>query len=222
MPPFPYIEDIKNLENITGINDVLTILGMVYKTVPWTVIPYTKEIRYTDIEPLYLEFKDLKIGGWCGLNAEFFKWIIEGYGYIDKTLIHRSHNFGFPSTIKPAEKGPQYDGFTHVGVTIELDRAEFFFDPYFCRYFIHADGYPLQFKDLLFLIINKKFDRYKSVFLPVKKPVIRETGEVDYIEPQQLLEEVFEHFNRNGLSELLLNTFGIKNPDSLMLLKIPD
>lgn len=210
LSPFPFIKEIKDIEYIKGFNDLLKVLGMVYTTVPWFVEPYEKTIQYGDIKSLYNEFKKLKLGGWCGLNAEFFKWIIEGYRRKDLTIRYRSYNFGLPNS-----------DITHIGVLVEIDRMEFFFDPYFARYFIHSDGYPLQFKDLLYLVGERKFNRYKSVFLPLKKPIVRENGLIEYITPQQLMKEVFDFFNTKNLPKYLKEIFGTENPDSLMLIKLP-
>ena len=113
-------------------------------------------------------------------------------------------------------------GFTHVGIIVTIDGMEFFFDPYFGRYFAGVDGFPLQFKDLLYLIRERKFDRYKPVYVPLKKPVVREDGSVSYLYPLELMNEVFGIFEQQGLNKILHDVFGTGNRDSLMLLKIPN
>lgn len=221
--PFPFIKELENLEYLTGFNDVLKILSLVYTTVPWFVKPYTEDVKYSHIEKLYERFKKQEIGGWCGLNAEFFKWLIEGYRRGNLTIRYRSYNFGLSNKLPKIEARQFYSGgFTHVGVLVEIDRMEYFYDPYFARYFVHSDGYPLQFKDLLYLISERKFDRYNSVFLPLKKPVIRESGTVDYLPPQQLMKEVLDFFYEQDFLQYLKDIFGTENPDSLMLIKIPE
>lgn len=220
MAPFLFIDEIKDIEKLTGFNDVLKVMSMVYSTIPWSTVPYIKEIKYEDLESLYCKFKKLELGGWCGLNAEYFKWIMEGYRRYDTSIRYRSYNYGLSNSIKVGQI-PPYKGITHIGILVEIDRMEYFYDPYFARYFIHKDGYPLQFKDLLYFISEKKFDRYKSVFLPLKKPVIRDDGSVVYLEPQQLMEEVFDFFYKNDLNKYIKEIFGTENPDSLMLIKIP-
>lgn len=219
--PFPFIEEIKDLEYIKGFNDVLKILNVVYTTVPWFVEPYEKGILYDNIEFLYKEFKGLKLGGWCGLNAEFFKWLIEGYRRKDLTIRCRSYNYGLSNSLSQTKNNPSYEGFTHIGVLVEIDYMEFFFDPYFARYFVHSDGYPLQFKDLLYLISERKFNRYKSMFLPLKKPVMRKEGSIEYVTPQQFMGEILDFFNTHNLPKYLKDIFGTENPDSLMLIKLP-
>lgn len=221
MGPFPFIEEIKNLESLNGFNDVVKVLNMVFSTVPWFIEPYREEIKYEDIEPLYNKFKHLKLGGWCGLNAEFFKWIIEGYRRINPNIRYRSYNYGL-SKFLSIGKSPFYEGFTHIGVLVEIDKMEFFYDPYFGRYFVHTDGYPLQFKDLLYLISERKFDKYKSVFSTLKKPAVREEAVIEHLSPQSLMKEIFGFFEQQGLKNQLQNIFGTDNPDSLMLIKIPD
>lgn len=218
MSPFNFIEELKNTDKITGFNDLLKIMGVVYSIIPWTIDPYIKQICYEDMGLLYKKFKKIELGGWCGLNAEFLKWILEGYRRTDHNVRFRSYNYGLscklPTDVKPI--------FTHIGVLVEIDRMEFFIDPYFARYYIHSDGYPLQFKDLLYLISEHKFDRYRSVHLPLLKPVQRVDGTIEHVKPEQLLEEVFGYFYQQGLSDILNNTFGSDNPDNLMLIKIPD
>jgi len=219
--PFPFIEELKGVKTLRGFNDVLKVLSTVYTTVPWTVKPYEKEIQYKDIEFLYKQLKELKIGGWCGLNAEFFKWIIEGYRRYDLSIRYSSYNYGLSSPFTSVKGPPFYSGFTHVGVLVEIDRMEYFFDPYFARYYAHKDGYPLQFKDLIYFISERKFDCYESKFLPVKKPAIREDGTIEYISPQQFLKEILDFFNQQNLPKYLKEVFGTDNPDSLMLIKLP-
>ncbi len=222
MTPFPFIQELKDVEDLKGFNDVLQVLSMVYTTVPWFMEPYTEEVKYSDIESLYRKFNKREIGGWCGLNAEFFKWIIEGYRRKDLTIKYRSYNYGLSGILPKVEKRPFYKGgFTHIGVLVEIDRMEYYYDPYFARYFIHADGYPLQFKDLMYFISERKFDRYESVFLPLEKPVVRESGTVDFLTPQQFMKEVLDFFYEQDFLHSLKDVFGTENPDSLMLIKIP-
>lgn len=221
MNPFPFIKELKNIEYLNGFNDILEILKMVYSTVPWVQEPYRDEIKFSDIEDLYFKFKNLKIGGWCGLNSEFFKWIIEGYRRKDSTIRYSSYNYGLSNSLPQIKDKPFYEGFTHIGVLVEIDRMEYFYDPYFGRYFVHIDGYPLQFKNLLYFISEKKFNKYKSVFLPIKKPIIRENGTIEQISPEDLMKEILDFFYMHKLKDYLKNIFGTENPDSLMLIKIP-
>lgn len=221
MHPFPYIEEIANLEEIKGIKDLLQIMSTVYTVVPWTEEPYTGLLNLNNIEEIYKKFKAMEIGGWCGLNAEFMKWIIEGYRRQsglerDPSVIrYRSYNYGLQYKLSDGR------GFTHIGVLVEIDKMEYFFDPYFARYYAHIDGYPLQFKDLIYLIGERYFDKYESKFMDIKKPVIRKSSPIEYQSPQQLLEDSISFFEQNGLKEILKNTFGTDNLDSLMLIKIP-
>jgi hypothetical protein len=212
MSPFPFIPELVDLERITGFNDLTKIMNCVYTLVPWTEIPYEKEIKFENIETLYRQFKKLEIGGWCGLNAEFFKWIIEGYRRLDPFGIrYRSINYGISSK-----------QLTHICVAVEIDRVEFLLDPYFNRYYIHKDGYPLRLDDLLYFVRERKTTKYKSVFLNSTKPAIRLDGYTEEVSPQVLLKEVLDSFELNDFTRIMQNTFGSTNPDLLMLLKIPD
>jgi len=220
MTPFPFIKELKDIEYLRGFNDVLEVMGMVYETVPWSMKPYTEEIKFDDIEEMYRKFKKLEIGGWCGLNAEFFKWVIEGYRRKDLSIRYRSYNYGLSNSL-PKTNIPPYEGFTHVGVLVEIDCMEYFYDPYFARYYVHIDGYPLQFRDLLYLISERKFDKYKSAFLPLKKTILREDGSIDKIAPESFIKEILDFFNTQNFLKHLKDVFGTENPDSLMLIKIP-
>ena len=212
MSPFPFIEELEGIDKITGFNDLIKIMDWIYSLIPRTSVPYEKPITMQDIEGLYVDFNTFQIGGWCGLNAEFFKWILEGYQRLDPlNLRYRSYNYGI-----------QELKLTHIGVLVEIDRMEFLLDPYFNRYYVHKDGFPLQFKDLLHLVQERKEDKYRSVFQGSKKPDMKEDGTVLYLSPEELLKGVLEIFETNGLSKAMKSIFNETNPDLLMLLKIQD
>jgi hypothetical protein len=212
MHPFPFIEELSSIERVTGIQDLLKIMDFVFTTVPWTTIPYETLITMEDIKPLYDKFKAKELGGWCGLNAEFFKWIIEGYRCLDsKNIRYRSYNHGV--------YGQQL---THIGVIVEVDRMEYYLDPYFNLYYTHKDGHPLQFEDLHYYIRERRVDRYQKTFLNSKKALINEDKSITYITPQEFLDIILKGFELLNLSATLKNIFNDTNPDLLLLLKIPD
>ena len=212
MHPFPYIKELADIEKITGFNDIAKIMNFVYTIVPWTLTPYTELITLAGIKPLYKKFKMKEAGGWCGLNAEFFKWIIEGYRQLDPCNIHvSSYNYGI-AELK----------FTHIAIAVEIDKMEFLFDPYFNRYYVHKDGFPLQLEDLLFLIRERKTDKYKTVFLDSSKPAFTEDGVSFDFYPKELLKDILDFFESTGFSKTMKKIFNDTNPDLLMLLKIPD
>jgi len=212
--PLPFIEELKSVPIINKFEDLLKVLGAVYTIVPWTETPYLGEIDLidvkfesdTDLRGIYKKFKKIQIGGWCGLNNKFFRKILTSY-----SIKNESYNYGL-----------SIGYITHIGAIVEFEGNKLFFDPYFARYFVNTEGLPISFEDLMFLIREKKFDEYKSVFLCLKKPVKRENGTVDYLFPQELLEGSIEIFKQNGLEKVLREVFGTSNPDSLMLIKISD
>jgi hypothetical protein len=202
--PLGKINEIADLTDVNSFFDLLRLRDFVFKLIPWFIEPSDSKLDLTvfNVINLYNQFKCREVGGWCGLNAEYYQFIL--YWYYIKT---RPYNFGL-----------RYKNITHVGVIVEYDGMEFFMDPYFAMHYIHRDGFPLQFKDLMNLISDRKFDRILPVYSDCRKEVQQQDGSFLSTNSTELFRSVlgsWPNYDRE-----MMDVFGMQNPELLMMLKI--
>ncbi len=184
--------------------DITSLMYYVFETVPWTVDPYTgnehkkfsKNIEVID----YFKNRFLKkeIGGWCGLNCEFFKRILFEHKYSAT-----SFNYGIEGIL------------THITIVVNIDGAPYLFDPYFNRYYTIM-GKPIPFDDLLKLIKIGATQDIKSVYGDHKKPIQQEDGSWIMMTGKELEESVVNEERRRNLSKPLKDMYGSDDLFNLM------
>lgn len=202
--PFPHIPELGAVPEARNLKDVLALQEFVFSTIPYTKDPLEDIGSFT---LAYRGFKKREIGGWCGLNAEYFRRLLICYG-----VKVRPYNYGLVST-----------RFTHVCVIVNFDGIEYLLDPYFNKIYTYKDDFPLPFQDLLRLIQKGETSCITSQFGSGKKPVWHEDLEDFVPESGDSFENnVFDFFQSIGLNESLMDVFGYVNPLALLLIKIPD
>lgn len=197
-PMNKYFQEILEISKISSLWDIIKINDFVFSTVPFTDSCF--DFKNESAEELYRGFKSLEIGGWCGLNAKFLSSLLDLYN-----IKNRYYNYGVIGT-----------NVTHVGIVIEYDHMEFFFDPYYNRYYAHKDGFPLTFDALMRLVQNRDFDRIVPVYGDGKKPVKKDT--LIYMTGKEL----FDYIKYQDYEKTMMTTFGEINYLLLLLIKIKD
>jgi len=206
------ISEFEEIRGINNIQDIIKIRNFVFSTVPLllkdsTDIKLSMENLSISVFNLYKLFLSKKVGGWCGLNVDFFQTILYWY-----QVPARPYNFGI---------APQ--GITHTGVVVEYDGEEFFMDPYYAVHYAHRDGFLLTFKHLMSLIADRKFDRIVPIFSDIRKPVEQRDGTFSMMTPQEIQKSTMfmSHSSLGRPYEDIMNeVFGQTNPLLLMLIKI--
>jgi len=196
-----------SLHEVGSFQDLLKIRDYVFSVVPWNRTPF-EGIGSTSIADLLRGFVTREIGGWCGLNAEYFQRIL--YRYI--------HNGSNLSSTRPYNFGLIKHKITHVGIVVTFDGMEFFLDPYLGVHYNHIDGFPLTFQALMGLISDRKFDRILPVYSNATKPVQTDSG-WQMMTPQQMSASILATWP--NYEKIMMETFGSTNPLLLMQIKIP-
>ena len=200
---FPILQDIKEINSIYSI---VAIRDFVFSTIPLFLKPIDTIIDKDNVWNMYKQFLLLEAGGWCGLNADYFRSLL--YWYQIKT---HPYNFGISSL-----------GITHMGVIVDYDGEEFFMDPYLAVHYVHKDGFLLTFKHLMALIVERKLDRIVPVFSDVCKPVEQHDGTFVMMTPQEIQKSMFMGRSPSGrpYEEVMKEVFGQTSPLLLMLINI--
>jgi len=144
--PFPYIPEIAHIKEVSTFKDVWELCCFVYSTIMWTNIQFNVAIK--EVGCYYKKFKNRELGGWCGLNSEFFSSILIGYG-----IENRIYDYGFSE-----------DRFTHMVNIVQIEGSEYLFGAYLCQYYANLEGIPLKFDDLICLIKNKEYEKIVPVY----------------------------------------------------------
>lgn len=203
------IPELQDIPEIRTFQDIMRVRDFVFSTVPFLDNPTALNVDLRQyggfsaksITQLYQDFKSFKAGGWCGINATFFDILMTRYGI--KT---RPYNYGLPE-----------QGLTHIGIIVTYDGIEFFMDPYFAAHYVHKDGFPLAFRDLMRLVTDRKFDRFHSQYSDIKKPVLKEDGTIGWRSPEHNMDFVTAG---SPYKKTLMSIFGVDDPRILMLIKI--
>jgi hypothetical protein len=199
------IPELQDVPEIRTFQDILKVRDFVFSTVPWFKEPTDLRMNFhtNNVLNLYWDFKQYKAGGWCGLNATFFDLLMYWYG-----IRTRPYNYGV-----------SFYGLTHIGIIVEYDGIEFFMDPYFAAHYVHRDGFPLPFRDLMNLIQDRKFDRFCSEYSSdARKLVLEEDGTYTQWSPEEMVEMAF--VGSPNYKKTLTRIFGVDDPRILMLIKI--
>lgn len=201
--PFPRIPELASITEVRSLNDVLKLQEFVFSTIPYTNAPF-EETEYS-FTLTYERFKKKELGGWCGLNAEYFRRLLVCYG-----VKVEPYNYGIASS-----------RFTHVCLLVTFDNIEFLLDPYFNRIYTYENDFPLQFPDLMRLIREKKLDKIKSRYGAGRKSVWKnQIGRFLLESGSEFEKEVFLFFRSIGLDPELERVFGSKNPLCMLSIKI--
>ena len=196
-------------ENVNSFSKVVKIMSYVFETVPWTFSPYTGKDHKLQLKNSgaiqYLKegFEGRRIGGWCGLNCEFFKRIMIEHGFSVA-----SFNYGIVGIL------------THIVLIVKINECPYLFDPYFNRYY-EVDGKNISFEELMNMVNNNDTSKVKSVYGIEKKPVERRGGLWVDMTGQELEESVVSSAINNGLNTSLIEKFGSDNLFNLMRINIP-
>lgn len=158
------------------------------------------------LEEFYSRCKNLKTGGWCGLNAEYLRLVLAGFG-----LRCWPYNYGILQ-----------NELTHVCLVVELDGIRFLLDPYFNRVYRYRGDFYLSFDDLIRLVQERKFGVITSSYGKGKKMVQTDGGNFVSKLGHVLESDVMEAFRMHGFEKIATSVFGTPNPLLLMLIKIPE
>jgi len=208
--PFSYIKELESIVSIKTFEEVTKINDFVYSYVPWMEKPFILTDRFgqcdneTIVDYLYTHFKlPAFIGGWCGLSTDFFMRIMWGYG-----VECHPYNFGIANT-----------RYTHVGALVKLSGDDYYFDPYFGKFFIWNNGTPITFLELKELIKIKELHRVSLIYANKFKPVYFRDGLL-YMDPVEFEKMVIADLNTLGLKEALLKLFGDTEFMNLFLIPV--
>jgi len=188
---------------------LISTMKYVFQTVPWTIEPYTgNDHKLYDknsgaIEHLNDRFLKKEIGGWCGLNCEFFKRLI-----VEKRFFCCSFNYGIEGSL------------THITIIVKIGEESYLFDPYFNRYY-EIDGIPATFDCLMRVVNQGEYDRIVSIYGEEKKPVQNSDKSWTDMTGEELEQSVIGGHMKKGLSKKMMDLFGNTNPLSLMKIVIP-
>lgn len=198
------IPELQDIPEIRTFQDIMGVRDFVFSTVPWFKEPTDLRMNFhtNNVLNLYWDFKQYKAGGWCGLNATFFDILMYWYG-----IRTRPYNYGISSY-----------GLTHIGIIVEYDGIEFFMDPYFAAHYVHRDGFPLPFRDLMNLIQERKYDHFLSVYSDVRKPIKEEDGSYTSRTPEEVLKLAYAA--SPYYKSTLMRIFGVDDSRALMLIKV--
>lgn len=201
--PFPYITELQHKTKIETLSDLLFLQDFTYSLIPWKQKPFEDSIM-NRFETVYTKCKNKTIGGWCGLNAEFLRVLLVGYG-----IKCSSHDYGLPN-----------HKFTHIVIKAELDGMIFLLDPYFNRTYTYRNDFIIQYQDLLRLLNEKKLSCITSRFGLSKKPVDTEKEGLKYLHGEDLEKIVMEGFKAMGIDAYMKSLFNSDDPRLLILLKV--
>jgi len=200
------------VKNVNSMEDLLKIQEFVFEAIPYTETPFAKKVGIevddraeVDLLDVYIKCKHKDIGGWCGMNAEYFRLVLVTYG-----VKCWPYNYGIHDT-----------RFSHVCVVVEFDGMQFLMDPYFNRVYSYKNDFLLRFPELVSLIQSRNTNVITSRYGTSKKPVEVQDGFIDRT-GGEFEDSVFEFFYSIGMESALQNVFGEDNPHLLMLIKIPD
>lgn len=207
MRPFQFIEELKPIADVKNLSHLIKINDFVYGLVPWTAKPSNNQFikkldNHSALNWLYILFKEKRIGGWCGLNANVLQRICRGYD-----IPYKSFNYGL-------------NDYTHIVGILKFKKSRYLFDPYFSKHYVSGD-HILTFDELMELVQNDDFDSIQSVYGNSKKAVIK-TNETVYMKGQDFEKEILRSFVSKGLNEALLKTYGNTNPFNMMKKHIGD
>lgn len=189
---------------ITTFSDIVEIMSYVFETVPWTIVPYSgKEHKRVPknrdaIQYLKERFESRKIGGWCGLNCEFFKRIMIEHGFEVA-----SFNYGIEGIL------------THITIVVKIEDTPFLFDPYFNRYY-EVNNLPVSFEKLMELVQSGETSCIKSVYGNHKKPIEQSDGKWAFMTGPQLETNILTDGRQDSLVEALMERFGSTDLFGLM------
>jgi len=202
--PFPFIEELKDITVIDSFERLIRINDFVFSLIPYTIQPFSGDVSSDNIQNLYKGFKSKTIGGWCRLNAHFLMYLLKEYN-----IPSYCYDYGI--------KNKTIDGFTHMVVIVDYLGMPFLFDPYFSRYYLFEDKFPLQFYDMIDLLHRRSFIKISSCYGNLEKPFLTLNKWVS-ITPQEFEKHIFDSFNDIGFKEKMTTTFMDTNPLLMILL----
>jgi hypothetical protein len=202
--PSTYMEELFHLRSINTFADLIALNNFVFSLIPWVEEPFQKNLSELDLRWVYKNFKKRTIGGWCGINAEFLRLLLVGYG-----IPVKPYNFGLVS-----------EYFTHVVLKVDFFGLTLLLDPYFARYYVTAYGRPISFQNLLDLVTEGKFNKIWSMFGNAHKNV-QQGSDWLIMNPIELKRKVMDRFESMGYTRKMLEYFGDTHFENLLLLNIP-
>jgi hypothetical protein len=197
---------------IKTVQDILNVQDFVFQLIPWTETPFEDKMCLEENNPsrkslqyVFDNCRSLKIGGWCGLNAEFMRLFLAHYG-----IKSSPYNYGLV--------GYQ---FTHVGLVVEIEGKKIFFDPYFNRVYRDKNGELIVFDELIMMVQHRQLQEITPVYGCGHKRVKTSLGYV-MKSGEPFNEMVMEYFHSRDFNGTMLKVFGDKNPLLLFLIKVPE
>lgn len=183
---------------------VACINDWVFQTVPCSSKPYTDRVIQRMELPkaiacLYAGFKEGRLTGWCSLNAEFMKMVLEYVGFEC-----RMFNYGLRGK------------FTHATSVVKINEDEYLFDPYFNRYYA-INGQPISFDKLMHLINDNNTSEIRSVYGHSLKYKEMKPGDWGYVSGEWFDNIILNGFRRKiNLDREIIKEFGSPDPFNLM------
>lgn len=196
-------------KSIKTFHDIVSIMSYVFQSVPWTIVPYTGKAHKQVLKNIdairYLKerFNRREIGGWCGLNCEFFKRIL-----IERKFEVASFNYGIEGLL------------THITILVKIDGMPFLFDPYFNRYYA-IDKTPIPFDDLMKLVDLGATEKIESIYGNHVKPIQQSNGTWTEMTGAELEQSVLGDEKRKPLQQELMRRFGNPSIFNMMKINIP-
>jgi len=202
------IKELIGIDKVETFDDLLKIRDFCFRLIPWTPVAY--KIHSDDnLFDLCAKFKKNQIGGWCGLNANFFSHLMwQVYGF-DK---HGCEPFNYG-----------LKDFSHVTLIVRLaEDKEYLIDPYFCRHYVFENGDPLEFKNLIFLIFNRDLGKIHEIYGTDFKYVYQE-AQKDFLKwgPEKLQDSVMDSWIQlKNYETFMKDLFNSTDSKLLMLSRI--
>lgn len=198
--PFSYIEELKSITCIRSFDDILKIRDILFTLIPWTI----ENGVLIELEDMYEKFKRRECGGWCGLHAQIFQLIMQGYKVSCETLNYGLNGFGI----------------SHVANKVTYSNEAYYIDSYFAKHYVDGEGLPLTFNALMELLHMRKFEDIHSFYGPVKK-YLQNEKEWDLITPEDFESRIVNFFDSKGMKKILRKIFGCEDFRILMTIRIP-